>query len=141
MARTTQVEVNKVFEIDTSVIVDITPFLTGANRLVTKFCSTDDYSETELTEIETWLAAHFCSVKQKIANSEKVDVLSEKFEGQTGMGLQSSLYGQTAMALDWAGGLASWDAIARKGIRKVTGGLTYVGKTKTVWDADPEAGT
>lgn len=129
MARTNDTLIGQIFDIDTTVITDTTQFIQAANRLVTKFCSTTNYGATELQEIETWLAAHFCSVKQKIANKEKVDELSESFEGKTEMHLQSSLYGQTAMTLDWAGGLAAWNQQAIKGTKR-TAGVTYVGKTR-----------
>lgn len=131
MARTDATAIGKIFDIDTDVITDTTPFIGFANRLVTKFCSLDDYSETELTEIETWLAAHACSVKQKIARKEDVDILSESFEGVTKMHLQSSLYGQQAMMLDWAGGLSAWNDSCIKG-RKRKHRFQYLGKTKDV---------
>lgn len=129
MARTNDTLIGQIFDIETSVISDTTQFIQAANRLVTQFCPTSAYGVTELQEIETWLAAHFCSVKQKIAQSEKVDELTDKFEGKTGIHLQSSLYGQTAMTLDYNGGLSSWNEQSMKG-KKRTAGITYVGKTK-----------
>ncbi len=129
MARTNDALIGAVFDIDTTIISDTTLFIAAANRLVTQLCSTDNYDATELQEIETWLAAHFCSVKQKIARTEKIDVLSETFEGVTKMHLQSSLYGQTALVLDWAGGLASWNSSSIKG-NKRTAGISFIGKTK-----------
>ena len=52
MARTNDTEIGLIFDIDTTIITDTTPFIAAANRLVTQFCSTDNYSTTELTEID-----------------------------------------------------------------------------------------
>lgn len=127
--RTNDMLIGQLLDIVITVITNSTQFIQTANTLVTKFCSTDNYTVAELTQIETWLAAHFISVKQKIAREEKVDELTDRFEGVTKMHLQSSLYGQTAMTLDWAGGLSTWNLQAIKGSKR-TAGFTYVGKTR-----------
>lgn len=85
----------------------LTPFIAVANALVDEVCLDSGYDEARLTLIETWLSAHFYSVRNPQAKSEGVGPISESRDIQTDLQLQSSRWGQTAMILDTAGNLAN----------------------------------
>lgn len=93
--------------IDTSLTdAQITVFLAMATTLVTdkladKTCLSDDAKD----QIETLLAAHFLSMRDQRVASEKVGDASFTYQGQTGMFLKSTFYGQQAIALDCSGTL------------------------------------
>ena len=78
----------------------LTPFIASANSLVTELCVPAGYDDDRLKEIERWLAAHFVCVREKQTTSEGAGGVSTSYAGQTGMRLESTLYGQTAMILD-----------------------------------------
>lgn len=103
MARTDSTMIADVIEWDDT--IDLTPFISVANELVTELCSDSGYSESRLTMIETWLAAHFYTVRDPRATSESIGGVSESKQMHTGANLMSSEYGQTAMSLDTAGNL------------------------------------
>ena len=68
-----------------------------------KCASVDD---TTLELIERYLAAHYYALDNPSIVSESADGTSETYErGQTGMGLDSTRFGQTALELDTCGGL------------------------------------
>ena len=81
------------------------------------------FSSTRLEVIERWLAAHFYGQSDKPYTNKSTNGASAGFSGQTGMYLESTLYGQTATRLDSTGCLA---AIAN-GERKVAS-LNWLGK-------------
>lgn len=94
-------------------------------RLVT-LAAQDDMTLTtdELREIETNLAAHYYCLNDKLLTSKSTKGASGSFQGQYGMQLESSDYGQAALTLDW------------------TGILREMGKTATVqafWGGLPES--
>ena len=61
-----------------------------------------------LEEIERWLAAHLISITQeRQAKKEKVGEAEITYQGEYGVGLKSTTYGQTALMLDTCGGLAN----------------------------------
>ena len=62
-------------------------------------------SEEELGVIETWLAAHFYSIRVKQVASEKADVVGQSFQYKHGLKLESTMYGQQAVAMDRTGTL------------------------------------
>ncbi len=104
MARTTSTLVQGIIEADSSISLD--PFIAIANELVTEKCSSSDYTATRLELIERWLSAHFYTVRDMRAESEKAGPTSEKKQSKVDLGFDSSHYGQTAMRLDTVGGLA-----------------------------------
>jgi len=62
-----------------------------------------------LCEIQLWLAAHFLTVYERQTKSESVGgEWSVTYLGQDGLGLEASLYGQQALALDCSGELAKY---------------------------------
>lgn len=60
-------------------------------------------SDSEL--IERWLAAHCYVQSDQVYASNKTLMAAAVYQGQTGMRLDNSKYGQMAVALDWTGEL------------------------------------
>ena len=85
---------------------EVEPFINTANLMVTTYLGTSDLAADLLKEIETYLAAHFATHRDRVTSDEKADGVSFKFQGKTDMGLDSSLYGQTAQILDSTGVLS-----------------------------------
>lgn len=112
MARTTSEDIGEIIELDAT--IDVTPFITIANELVTELCVGKGYTEGRLALIETWLAAHFYCVRDPRVTSESAGV-SASYEGSAGMYLERSRYGQQAMVLDTAGGLAALNKKSQTG--------------------------
>ncbi len=133
MARTTSTLVEGIIEVYTG--ITLTPFIDAANMLVTEFCTdlTDDYTAAELIQIETWLSAHFYTVKDMRAEMERAGSVQEKLQSKVDLGFDTSHYGQMAMRLDYHGGLAKLNEQTKKGITKrlIT---TWVGTEKSTAD-------
>jgi hypothetical protein len=133
--RTTSAAVGLIIEVDDT--IDLTPFIEVANALVTEFCATATrtvngvtslyYDDTRLELIERWLSAHFYAVRDPRAHWEAAGPVSERLESLVGMFLKSSKYGQHAMFLDTAGGLAEWDRTMEKGPIKRKVSATWLG--------------
>lgn len=106
MARTSDSLVQGIIEVDSA--ISLTPFITAANMLITQCCTdlTVDYTDAQLIIIETWLAAHFYTVRDMRAESEKAGSVSQKLQSKVDLGFSTSHYGQMAMTLDFYGGLA-----------------------------------
>jgi len=113
MPRTDSDQIAAICEVDSS--ISLTPFITVANELVTEVCGEVGYTDDRLTQIETWLAAHFYCVRDPRAMSESVSGVSESKQMFTGPNLQATMYGQTAMALDTNGGLSRLSGNIQKG--------------------------
>lgn len=126
MARTTSVLVGGIIELAASISMD--PFIEAANMLVTQACTglTVEYSSAKLAIIEKWLAAHFYTVRDPRAESEKAGPVGEKFQSKVDLGLNTSHYGQMALRLDYQGGLASLEKEMKDGVKK-TVGITWLG--------------
>ncbi len=134
MARTNDSLVEGIIEVDST--ISLTPFITIANLMVTQCCTdlAEDYDAAQLIEIETWLAAHFYTNRDMRAEREKAGSVEEKFQSKVDLGFNSSHYGQTAMRIDFHGGLAALDKQTLNGIVK-TVGINYIGTTKTEAEA------
>ena len=129
MARTTSTAVEGILE--ESATKSLTPFIEAANRMVTKHCSdVDDYTATDLEEIERWLSAHLYHIAITRANEERAGKVSETKRSKVDLGLNLTHYGQTAMLLDWAGGLAALNKKIEKGISSSGIGLSWLGQTE-----------
>ncbi len=63
--------------------------------------------EVDLEIIERWLAAHFYACSDRPYQSRSTLNASGSMQGQTGMGLTFTVYGQQAIALDPTGYLAT----------------------------------
>lgn len=81
--------------------IDTATLVVDAN-LLDKGLSTD-----LLTQIETWLAAHLLSMRDQRTSARKIGDVSFTYQGQTGLGLDATLYGQQVKLLDTSGTLAS----------------------------------
>jgi len=118
MARTSSSLVEGIIEVDSD--ISLTPFINAANLLVTQCCTnlSSEYTSDQLTEIETWLAAHFYTVRDMRIVSEKAGDVSAKYQSKVDIGFNTSHYGQMAMRLDFKGGLAALDKKTSQGKRK-----------------------
>lgn len=107
--------------------VNTNQFLRMANNLTDKVEDKDSnnlLSDADLKDIELNLAAHFAVQHERSQQytSRSTDGASGSFQGQFGMGLESSHYGQNALMLDETGFLHS----INKG--KTPVGVTWLGK-------------
>lgn len=105
-ARTTAALVRLI--IDTSLSDDqVNTFIAPANLLVTAHCADKGMSAELLAEIERWLAAHFLSVRDQRVAARSIGDVSFTYQGETGLGLDATSYGQQVKLLDTSGRLAS----------------------------------
>lgn len=93
--------------------VDTEPFIRAANVTLNALlvCMDGANSDELLVEIETWLAAHYASLAnpETRLQSESTGRASASYSGQTAMGLDATMWGQTAKRLDTTGCLAQLD--------------------------------
>lgn len=110
MARTTAALVAGIVEVelpDGAVLEDfLAPFILPANLLVTDVCGAAGYSDEKLEMIERWLGAHFYQILAPGANTERAGRVAQTVRSKVDLGLNVTHYGQQAMVLDTAGGLA-----------------------------------
>ena len=130
MARTNSEAVRGVMSTDTD--LNLTPFIRTANVLTNWLADQDAALDNlldaaTLTEIETYLAAHFVAHRDQQYSSKSTGGSSASFQGQTGMVLSATLYGQTAMMLDSTGMLAKRSADASSGVAKVRVSARWAG--------------
>ncbi|MFA5376347.1 MAG: hypothetical protein WC455_11435 [Dehalococcoidia bacterium] len=107
-ARVTQAEVRDI--VDNDGTTDMTPFITAANALTDRVDTLDTdgiLSDALLKEIERHLAAHFYQSLDQGYQSKSTDGASGSFQGQYGMHLERTAYGQNAMTMDFTGTLAA----------------------------------
>lgn len=130
MARTTDEAVEGIIEVEEN--ATLTPFIEAANVLVTEVCTSSTYDDARLELIERWLSAHFYAIYDPRFESEKAGDVAAKYQTKVNLGFDVTHYGQMAMRLDTAGGLASLNTEAKSGGR-VTASLTHAndGETKT----------
>ena len=134
MARTTAALVRGIIETDDVTIPDLDPFIDTSNTLVTECCAgVAAYDAARLELIERWLAAHFYAIRDNRRSNEQADV-SQAFQYKLGLILQVTMYGQQALMLDTAGGLAALSKKMEKGVA-TNAGLTWLG---TDYDEDTE---
>lgn len=109
MARVLASEVKEILDTDLSDVI-VGTFITAANITVTKFLGTSTVlSSVQLKEIERWFSAHLiaCTREQQAQAEEVAGETNIKYQGKTGMGLDSTLYGQQVKVLDTSGVLAA----------------------------------
>lgn len=128
--RSSSAEVKKIIETD----LDVDPFIRTASvvvdRLIT-YAEDNPLEDSELKEIEIYLAAHFCTLREQQYDSKSTADASAKFQGKTGMGLASSHYGQTAKILDSSGYLDSLDKPNKPEAGVIFTGLDYTDSNNT----------
>jgi hypothetical protein len=126
--RTTQEEVKNALgdNYDNVSNPSLVVFIDTASELVTEVVSCASnrgvtLRSALLVKIECWLAAHFYGHSDQFFQQKKTGDASATFQGQTGMNLESTQYGQTAITLDTSGCLAA----ISKGAR---GSVAWLGK-------------
>lgn len=133
MSRTSSVNVKTIIEVDDD--VDLTPFITAATALVTKFCADFEYSadptanSDHLELIERWLAAHFYTNLHPRATLEQARVQAQ-YQSKVDLRLNTSHYGQTAMLLDFSGALAAYNnglGTVSESPKKIAVGIAWLG--------------
>jgi hypothetical protein len=118
MARTTSSAVKSI--VTTSVADVTTPFIDDANLLVTAHLGDSGLSAALLEMIERYLAAHYVTISQGgQLTLQKVGQSSEMIAGKFSTGLNSTRYGQQAVALDTTGALAKIAEPSKKALFKV----------------------
>lgn len=113
--RTTSLAVEAIVEVDPTIVLD--PFIEIANTLVTEVCGSAispitnlPYDATRLELIERWLSAHFYCIRDPRTTEEQAGHgVGEQFESKVDYGFNITRYGQQALRLDTAGGLAKLD--------------------------------
>jgi hypothetical protein len=68
-----------------------------------------ELSDSLLSEIGTYLTAHFAALAQPIANELEIEDIKEKRNIKTGKGLEQTTFGQHAKFLDTSGTLDKLD--------------------------------
>lgn len=110
-ARTDASRVTEIFETDLSDSV-LHAHINAASHAVDDIPTDSDAVDSErLTEIETWVAAHFAAAQDRdpTVDEESHESVTKSYSGETGRGLEGTRYGQTAISLDPTGTLASGD--------------------------------
>lgn len=106
--RVTEREVREI--IPTGSLVSIKPFIDAANALTNYVSSQDSRSiltSALLISIEKQLAAHFYEAQDPQYDEKKTGDSMSVFQGEWGMGLSRTSWGQNAMDLDVTGLLRS----------------------------------
>jgi hypothetical protein len=129
MARTTSEAVALIIEVDEN--ISLTSFIEAANALVTEVCSAvTSYDTTRLELIERWLSAHFYAIRDSRPTNERAGSVGASYQSKVDLGFDVTHYGQMAMRLDTAGGLAQLNAESKLGGAR-TASVTWVGKDTT----------
>jgi len=106
--RTTEEDVREI--IDTVTTYPVRPFIATANALTDHVSSQDSdlvLSGAMLIQIELYLAAHFYAIRDPQYQTKSTGGASATFQGQTGMKLDLTWWGQQAIMLDASGTLAA----------------------------------
>lgn len=106
-ARATESDVTSIIDTDRTT-GQITAFIATANVIVNDNLVGVGLSDTTLTQIEIWLAAHLIAISDQ--REVRINVLQSEVEYHVpkfGMGLKATAFGQQALALDFTGRLAS----------------------------------
>jgi hypothetical protein len=104
------------------------PFIDTATVLVDRIVTADVdgiMTAAALELVERYLAAHFYAHADQIAQSRSTGAASGQFGGQTAMGFDATLYGQTAKRLDATGLLVNLDQPLRP-----KAGCSWMGKVR-----------
>lgn len=92
--------------------------ISTANSLIAAKPLLSELAVETLTAIELWLSAHFVALADPRVVEEATRELRVKYaQGQSGKGLESTTYGQTALALDSTYSLADGTGVRRASLR------------------------
>lgn len=105
MARTSKTDVKDIYDTDLS-DTQLQAFIDDANVFVDEHLSNKGLSSNILTAIEKYLSAHLASARDQRAESKDVADASVTFQGESGMHLESTQYGQRAIDFDSTGTLS-----------------------------------
>jgi hypothetical protein len=108
MARTNSAAVQSLLGPNYDCTTDLTPFIQTANGMADRVAACaaakgKALTPQELQSIEGWLAAHFYAQMDQLYKSKSTGGASASFQGETGKGLESTLYGQSALMADYSG--------------------------------------
>jgi len=82
------------------------PYIDTADVLLTEAYMGLSVSTALRFEVQAWVAAHYIAVtRQRVSTKEEAGTAKIEYAGQYGTGLDSTPWGQTAMALDATGRL------------------------------------
>lgn len=101
MSRNTPTELQEIFDTDLS-SSSLQAHLDAASALVDDL-NISDSSRAKL--VEKYLAAHIASTQDQRVASTSRETASVNYQGETGNGLSSTIYGQQAITLDPTGSL------------------------------------
>lgn len=91
-----------------TITVDLTPFIVATDNIVSVVCAPGNYSTAQLTQIETWLAAHFYCIMVPRNLDGTAAHARDIIESKVDLRFNVTRYGQMAMALDPGGYLAAF---------------------------------
>lgn len=103
MIRVTYEEVQGIFETDLTEL-QINNFIRGANLIVeNSLVPADALDDATLKEIELYLAAHLCCMRDQRVSSNSVRNVSESYQYKLGLRLEVTMYGQQCLIFDTTG--------------------------------------
>ena len=107
MTRTTESDVRNVFDTDLDSAA-LSAWIDIAHEVVDDIADKDSsITNTRLTQIEKLLTCHYASAQdQRISNTSR-ETASVDYQGETGMNLRGTKYGQQAIQLDPTGLLST----------------------------------
>lgn len=126
--RTTALAVSKVLAGQVDDTIDMDTFIETASLIVDDNCADAGYSDAKLELIERWLSAHMYSVTDPRTTQEGAGPVNAAYEAKVDLGFNLTRFGQQAMLLDTAGGLAALNAATVAGTTR-SAGISWLGKT------------
>jgi hypothetical protein len=124
MPRTTSTLVREICKVKPG--RDLAPFIRAASQLVDDLLLEAGYTDQKLTDIETWLAAHFYHALDRRRLTQVVTSAQEIFSTKVDLRLNLTEYGQAAIVMDTSGNLAAWQNAAGT-ITKKRAYFRYIG--------------
>jgi len=107
MARTTPAAVKTIFDTDLSDAA-VSEWIDIATTVVDDIEATgDNIPASRLEQIEKLLAAHYASAQDQRISDTSRETASVTYQGETGMDLRGTKYGQQAIQLDPTGTLST----------------------------------
>jgi hypothetical protein len=101
--RVTDSEVKTILDTD----ITTTPFINTANLFINENTTLLELSDDRLYQIELYLSAHFACTLDPRITQEKIGDATNTYQLKSGLGLDATMYGQTAKMLDTTGTLAN----------------------------------
>jgi len=133
MARVTDAEVEAIIDYDDT--IDLTPFITVANQLVTELCTDSNHSDARLLEIERWLSAHFYHIRDQHVSQERAGEVGVNYQYKVDLAFNQTKYGQQALLLDTGGSLAQLNKRILEG-ESATVSVVWMGEDYDAEDED-----